>query len=110
MNNLPESIPWSGEERWTASVSKKYNVVLREAAEAAEDDDCEDLPKDTNLRELKIYLSAKGVNISQDVDWMGKFNSFRKIIRGEEKRSMGRRTSSEESGYFSDPSRVKVRG
>jgi hypothetical protein len=41
------------------------------------------------LRELKIYLSAKGVNISQDVDWMGKFNSFRKIIRGRGKEIYG---------------------
>jgi hypothetical protein len=99
-----------------ASASKKYNVILMEAAEAAEDDDCEDLPKDTNLRELKIYLSARGVNIGQNVDWMGKFNSCRKIIRVENKRPVGERTSSEESGrskesgYFSDPFRVKVRG
>jgi hypothetical protein len=96
-----------------ASASKKYNVILMEAAE---DDDCEDLPKDTNLRELKIYLSARGVNTGQNVDWMGKFNSCRKMIRVENKRPVGERTSSEESGrskesgYFSDPFRVKVRG
>jgi hypothetical protein len=119
--NALESSPSNGAHHITlpltmASAPKSYNAILLEAAEAAEDDDCDDLPKDTTFRDLKIYLSARCVDMSREVDWMGKFNSFRETIREKDKRSVGKRTSSEESGsskesgYFSDPSRVKVRG